>query len=199
MITGIYREDVAKILREEVCATPGGSGLLAVVIGQWERDPEFLTAQGSPRVLSIEGEDSPFHTLVGKVRRGVYPLTVLCALEKIGAIQRTPRRIRLTRGDAVTDPSSDERFDLLSRDIEAFILTIEQNMARPDNTGEAYIRMEYDNISPQSLPEIRRWLGNHTTLFHKKTRGYLSKFDKDLNPRLANDDPRRRKSDSPCP
>lgn len=189
MITGIYREDVAKILREEVSANPGDSGLLAAVIGQWERDPDFLTAQGSPRVLRAEGEESPFHTLVTKVRRGVYPPTVLFALEKIGAIQHTQRGAKLIRGGAVTDPSSDESLDLLSRDIEAFILATEQNMARPDSIGEAYIRTEYDNISRHNLPEIRRWLVNHTKLFHKKARGYLSKFDKDLNPRLAKEDP----------
>lgn len=189
MITGIYREDVQKLLKEEAPAQPSEQGLLSAIIGQWERDPEFLTAQGNPRVLTVEGENSHFVQLVTKVRKGVYPPTVLFALEKIKAVERTPRGLKLIRGGAVTDPSSDEALELLSKDIEAFIQATEQNLARPDAIGEAYIRTEYDNISAKNLPQIRRWLVAHTKVFHKKARGYLSRFDKDLNPKLSKDDP----------
>ncbi len=188
MITGIYREDVAKLLHEEAPAATAEQGLLSSVIGQWERDPEFHTAQGYPRVLPIEGDGASFLQLVSKVRKGVYPPTVLYALERIKAIKRTSRGVKLIRGGSVTEPGSDESLELLSRDIEAFIQATEQNMSRPDAIGEAYIRTEYDNISAKNLPQIRRWLVAHTKLFHKKARGYLARFDKDLNPKLAKDD-----------
>ncbi|MCB0334176.1 MAG: hypothetical protein KDD55_11790 [Bdellovibrionales bacterium] len=186
MITGLYREEVSKYLADRAPQTnEGDQGLLAAVIGQWERDPEFLTTQRKPRVLGFDSDQSEFHRLVSKVRRGAYAPTVLFALEQIGAVKKGSRGLKLIRGGAVTNPLSDENFDLLSRDIEAFILATEQNIAKPDSIGEAYIRTEYDNISREKLPEIRRWLVAHTKAFHKKARGYLSRFDKDLNPEIS--------------
>lgn len=189
MLSGVYREDVAKILRAEVGPVDPETGLIAAVVGQWERDPEFLTSNGTPRVLDFEGDGSSFHRLVGKVRKGVYPPTVLMALERATAVQRGPRGLKLIRGGTVADAESGAAFELLARDIASFIQSTEQNVARPDSIGEAYIRTEYDNISSRHLPQIRRWLVAHTKAFHKRARAYLARYDKDLNPRFDPRDP----------
>ena len=187
LLTGIYREDIAKILQDQEAASqePPRANLHARVIGQWEQDRAFRTAHGKPRVLTFEGEDSEFFRLVKRVKQGTYPPTVLAELERSGAVERTKRGLRLIRGGIVWEKGSDAALDLLSRGLGAMMPSAEQNLGKADSIGGAYIRTEYDNISKKHLPEIRRWLVAQTRVFHKKARDYLSRYDVDLNSKLA--------------
>jgi len=188
ILTGLYRRDVMRLLNTPDEPISPSEPLLAKVIGQWERDPRFAHANGSPRVLGCEGKRSEFHQLVRAVSRNINPSTVLFELERNGAATRSNRGVKLIRSAHMLQDDEQQFFDLMADDIESLHRAVAENSQLKNELGHLHIRTEYDNIYEKDLPKIRRWLIEQGREFHRQVRLYLSSFDKDVNPRVQSRD-----------
>ena len=182
VMTGVYREDIKKILENRDEVTESGQNIVSRVVGYWEQDRNFLTKSKTVRILTYEGEDSEFFRLVRKVNRNINPATVLFEIVRSGIAEKTPKGLKLVKKGAVAYGDPRKTFDLVGRDIELFIRCAEENLMQLDHIGNLHIRTEYDNIYKKQLPKIRKWLVEHGKTYHKQVRDYLSQFDKDMNP-----------------
>lgn len=183
VLTGLHRRDVRQLYREKRPLPLEGASFTARVLALWEQDPRFLGPGSKPRSLSFGEDGTDFHSLVASVSKNISPGTVLFELLRIGAVQKTPQGLRYVRGDASARKEESRAYDLVSRDIEALIATVGENVARPVQEPNLHIRTEYDNIYTPDLERAKAWILAQGKTFHRKVRTYLSKIDADIAPR----------------
>ena len=75
-----------------------------------------------------------------------------------------------------------EGFELLAKDTEDLIGAVEENIFFPDDIPNLHARTEYDNIRQDALQEIKEWLYDEGSAFHKRARHFLSQYDLDIYP-----------------
>ena len=184
LMTGIHRRDVIRIYKEgESKESPQGVAIR--VIGQWSQDKRYLTAGGKPRTLGFEGEENQFRELVENTSKDINPGTVLFELERIGAVEKTSRGLKLKQSFYKADSTNLEGFRIMSRDAEDLLSAVDENIHVVEDLPNLHVRTEFDNISKEALPEIRQWILNEGSKYHKKIRSYLASFDKDINPKTG--------------
>lgn len=185
VMSGITRREVTRLHREKrEKDTP--LSLPTKVLGQWQNDRRFITQNGQPRVLSNEGRDSEFNHLVRLVSADLNAYTVLYELERIGAVERTPKGIKLAKLVYGNADDMKGAAKMMALDASDLMAAIEENTAREEGQAPNFhIVTEYDNISKDAVPKLKRWVVKQGADFHKKLRNYFSQFDKDLNPDLA--------------
>lgn len=181
VLTGIHRRDVMRLTREGD-KLDDSQNLISRILGQWEHDPRFLTSSGSPRVLSLDGEDSEFKQLVELISKDLNPGTVLFQLERTGLVERSTRGLKLLRKVQSLQNDLAGGYQLLAADVEELSLAVQENLEGHQDIPHLHARTEYDNIFVKDIPEVRAWLLKEGSAFHERARDYLSKFDKDLNP-----------------
>ena len=182
VITGLHRRDVARIYRDEE-PIEASEGYITGTIGLWQHNPKFLTKSGKPRVLSYENEESEFTHLVSLVSKDVHAGAVLFRLEQLGAVEKSPRGLKLL--SQTYNPKNDpiEGFQLYARDANYLLRAIEENIWTHKRVKNHHIMTEYTNVRVDELANARKWLWDKGNDFHRKARQYLSKFDQDINPK----------------
>ena len=186
IMTGVHRKDVTRLERAPDQVRDGGN-LIARVMVQWQHDQRFSTKAKRPRVLSAEGRDSEFAALVRSVNgENISAYSILSEMERLGAVERHGSNIKLVWRDFVVEGDAVAGFSLLAHDIEDISQAVESNLFELQQTKNLHLKTDFNNITPDALPEIRKWLIDEGSLFHRRTREYLSKYDRDLN----NDMPR---------
>lgn len=193
IMTGVHRPDVTRLL-ENPEQNPSSDNSVARLIVQWQGDPKFCLPSGAPKILSLDGMKSEFAALVESVSSGLNPYTVLFELERISAVERTPTGLKLVMRDYVKNDDLRVAFNYLSRDCNDLIVAVEQNVLADSAKRNLHLQTEYDQVGITYLPQIRHWLRNEGDAFHKRARAFLSKFDKDLNPKINRFEPTARVS-----
>lgn len=191
VITGINRTEVARLVSGDG-PSKEKHDVLNRVIGLWSHGREYGSANGTPRPLSFQGLGSEFATLVSAVSKEVSPYPVLFELERIGAIRYDGDRAILQVVEYTPHGDVEHGVQVLSDDIEDLATAVEQNLTSCQEIPSVHLRTSYDNIDPAELPHIRRWLLEKGAAFHRDVRGYLSLFDRDINPSLPRGDERAR-------
>ena len=185
VMTGLNRGEVHRLYREKEPAPTQPLSLLGRVIGQWRHDPRFTTKAGEPRLLSFEGEGSEFQDLAHSVSKNVNHGTIFFELKRIGAVEETPKGLKLLKQIYGMGSDPKKGFELLAHDVDTMFNSIEENIEGEPKISNLHISTEYDNIVAKQMPVIRGWLITEGKAFHKKVRKFLSKYDKDVNPKLA--------------
>lgn len=180
VMSGVNRIDVARILEGKE-RSPKTQDIVSKVVGQWRNDRNYLTASGMPRVLTAEGMESEFVTLVRSVSSDLNPYTVLFELERVGMAERTRNGVKLT-GSVYIPTDLHEAFELMADDVDDLMRTVEGNVSLPSDDRALHIKTEYDNIPLEKVPLIQRWVRRQGSLFHRKIRDFLSSFDRDITP-----------------
>ena len=181
-LTGVDRRAVQKI--RESKEVPDTSMHFAVrVIGQWRRNPQFITKSNRPRVLSLTGADSEFNQLVRSISSTLHPRSTLEALERVGAVEIKDGTVKLLRTAYIPKGNPVEGFQMLAEDVEDMMSAVSANIfseeeVLPNFHGQTH----YDNLPVQDLPKIRDWLFKQCSNFHHRVDKYLSKLDLDVNP-----------------
>lgn len=183
VISGLNRRDVTRLLSSRSSSSEG-TNLLRKVLGHWESHPKFSTAKGKPRSLSVEGRDSEFSALVKSVSQDLNSYTILFELERVGAVKRKDGKVVRLREVFVPSKDIKHGFRLLGGDIQDLVGGVSENILSNPVTPNLHIKTHYDNINVKSLPKIREWLLEKGASFHDEVRRYLSKLDKDTNPKL---------------
>ena len=182
MLTGLYRNEIARI-QKGIRPVPVNEpkSVLLRVISTWAYDRRFTNSSGEPRVLSCEGNKNEFEKLVKAVSGGISPALVLFELERNKAATKTARGVKLIRKTHNLTEDRARGYDVLSRDIEALVSAVDENLTSSHSIGNLHFHTEYDNIQPEALPEIRAWFIAQGRSLHKSAREFLSKFDDDLD------------------
>lgn len=181
LMTGVHRRDVARILRSPEPQSDQRD-LIRRIMGQWQSDSRFITATKQPRILDCRGPGSEFFKLVESVSSDVNPATVLFELERCGAIEHTPRGVKLILESYVPSGDIEGGMEILSFDMDDLILGIEENIFNRSQVPNLHARTSYDNVRADALEEIRRWLIKEGHMFHSRAREFISQFDQDINP-----------------
>lgn len=182
VMSGMQRRDVKRI-QEKSNADPEPAQqkhFLLRVIGQWEEDKRFTTATGKAKVLTVEGAGSEFAELVTSVSKDLNPYTVLFELERIGAVERSSKGIKLLTFQYVPS-DAEEKYVMLGNDLYDLVEGVTENIHDEVSEKNLHLTTSFDNIPLESLPEIRKWLRDKGTEFHEVVRKYLSKFDRDID------------------
>ena len=185
VLTGIQRYEVNRILNSEKETGAPSTSLLTRVMGLWRFDKRFLNKSGKAKVLTFRGENNEFKTLVESVSKNINPGTVLFELERSGAVTRTKRGVRLNLIMFTVEGDSKRGLDLLSKDLEALLQSVKENLFTQAEVPNLHIQTEYDSIYADDLPEVRRWIIERGKLFHRDVREVLSLHDRDVTPRAA--------------
>src|SRR5262249_10280823 len=131
-----------------------------------------------------EGEESEFADLIKSVSVDISPYTVLFGLEQAGLVTRNDGKLELVRKVYSNPENLEESLAMLSQDVDDLIHAVEKNTLDQPKVPNLHITTVFDNICQDDLEKIRLWLLDKGTTFHEEARAYLSKFDKDANPRL---------------
>lgn len=187
VVTGMYRAEVAKILEgtQEKASQP--MGLIARVLNQWSYDPRYCSRPGSPKILSATGKGSQFYELVSGVSQHINPGTVLAELQRGNIVTPTARGVKLVRDIHRVGKDPDRGFNLLSNDLDTLISAVSENLLAPQAITNVHLSTSYDNIFRDELPIIRRWMLEEGKDLHRRTREFLSQFDKDISKRANSD------------
>ena len=188
IMTGVHRPDVKRLVADPEHNAPTENSI-SRLIGFWQGDPRFCSTRGEPKVLSVDGKRSEFAELVEAVSSALNPYTVLFELERIGAVKRTRNGLKLVARAYIKSDDLDQAFRFLSRDCEDMIVAVEENvMSRPVERN-LHMQTEYDQVGISYVDQIRRWFLVEGSAFHARARAFLSKFDKDLNPKVNRFEP----------
>ena len=180
VMTGLHRSEVSRLLTGEQ-NDRGAHDILNRVLGLWASSKRYRTARGAPRDLTHEGLSSEFARLVAEVSKEITHYPILFELERIGAIEYLGNLVRLRTQEYT--PRDDQQYglDLLSLDVGDLALALEANVANRDRDPSLHLRTAYDNIDPNALPEIRRWILKQGAEFQSRMRDYLAKYDRDFS------------------
>jgi hypothetical protein len=93
ILTGVSRKEVARVralLAQEAAPLPNKTTDATRMLSGWHQDPDFVTAEGKPQPLPVEGPGASFATLWARYG-GDVPLTSMRKeLERVGAITVRP-------------------------------------------------------------------------------------------------------------
>lgn len=178
VMTGLHRTEVSRLLAGER-PDRGAHDILNRVLGLWASSKRYRTAEGAPRDLTHEGLSSEFARLVADVSKEVTHYPILFELERIGAIEYVENLVRLKVREYTPQKDHQYGLDLLSLDVEDLASAIEANVTHRDRDPSLHLRTAYDNIDPNDLPQIRRWIMKQGAEFQSKMREYLAQFDRD--------------------
>lgn len=187
VMTGVHRKDVTRFERDGNVAREKTS-LISRVMVQWQHDGRFSTKAKRPRVLDACGRDGEFAALVRSVcGEDVSHYAVLHEMERLGAVERAGDRARLVWRDFVVSDDIEAGLRMLAQDSDDLVAAVEENLfeGAADGVKNLHLKTEFDNVRADKVPEIRAWILNEGSLFHRRVREYVAGFDVDLNPELA--------------
>jgi hypothetical protein len=193
VMTGVHRKDVTRLERADTPAR-SSNNIIARIMVQWQHDSRFATAAKKPRVLGVEGRESEFAALVRSVNgEDVSPYAVLHEMERLGAIERRGKNVKLAWRDFVTGEDLRSGLEMLAADTVDLGAAVEENLFCAGTLDKnLHLKTEFDNIVPEAAAEIRGWIVREGSAFHRRVRDYLARFDRDLNPLLPQSDLRCR-------
>ena len=186
IMTGIHRGDVIRLSNGAAEKQPLPN-IITRVIGQWRSDRRFHTADGRPRVLEFDSKTSEFASLVKSVSHDLNPYTVLFELERIEAVERTNRGLKLVAKNLILKEDAQAAFKHLSLDADDLISSVEENVFQVQPIKNLHLKTEYDKVGKKNLEKIRKWFLVEGSAFHDRARNFLSQFDQDINPSAKKD------------
>lgn len=187
IITGLHRRDVSRIRVDGQTKSFVRGGTVARVLNRWSSESEFLTKGGRPRVLTVEGEDSEFATLVRLESTDLNPGTVMFELIRIGAAHRTREGLKFLDTVFESSEDMDDGWGMLAQDVKRLTEAVTRNLEEPEILVNHHLSTSFDNVFVKDVGVVRRWLAEQGKLFHRKALKFLSSHDKDLIKKRATD------------
>jgi len=180
--TGLSRRDVQRVGE----GGPAAEITLALptrVVGLWCSHERFLNKQGKPRVLTVDGPKSEFHTLVSMVSNDVHPASVLFELERVRVVERTPRGVQLVTEGYIPRFDPEQGIRMLAQDMEQLLFSVDENIFSDRAEKNLHVRTVSSHIGLEDVSTVRDWLLKEGGAFHRKVRAFLADYDLQLSPR----------------
>lgn len=182
VMTGVHRPDVVRLEGRTIEESAYPPDLVSKVMALWQTDDRFLRADGTPRVLTIEGPESEFARLVQAVSTSVNPASVLFELERVEAIRHGRSGISLEKWSYTPKGDAVAGFQILSTDCQDLSSAVEENVLQSPEIPNLHARTQYDNVRPEGIEALKRWFLREGHKFHLKAREIISQHDQDVNP-----------------
>lgn len=181
-MTGLQRKELASLLKNNASDNPPrpDQNLIVRILGQWQYDKRFSRKDGQPKLLTTEGIESEFASLVRTVSSDLNHHTVLFELDRLGYIERKEGAAKLLASAYNNKVDQIETLTGASYDIDDLYRAVELNVSALQGEEHLHARTTFDNIAPEDLPKLRQWLLRAGSAFHQKASKYLSKFDRDI-------------------
>lgn len=176
LMTGVHRKDSA--LQTLVGSQSKKSRSLEWrILNHWENSEKYQTKRGKPRILSLLGSEGEFAEMVAEVSKELNPYSVLFELERVGAVEKSPRGVKLIHAEYQVVENLEEGFEFLSTDIDDLITAVEENLSQQPAGENHHVKTQFDSIPKSKAREVKLWLNKRSALLHKEVRKYLTAVD----------------------
>jgi hypothetical protein len=186
IITGLTRKEVMRVRQNpkpEDSATTEQYNRAARVISAWLRDSQFVTPDGQPAVLTLDGNEPTFAALVKRHSGDMPTRAVLDELLRVGAVVREDDgRIRLVSHAYIPHSSEADKLHILGTDVGYLVSTIDHNLQHGRETPRFQRKVSYDNLPDDILPEFRVLSAAQAQALLEHLDRWLSQHDRDNNP-----------------
>jgi hypothetical protein len=190
ILTGVSRKEVTRVralLESEADPLPNKTTDATRLLSGWHQDPDFLSADGLPRILASDGEGASFATLWQRYGGDIPLTTMRKELELAGAITSLPDgRLRAERRyfmPKLFDPEWMLNAGSMLRDLGNSI-THNQDAdpapsLSPDVTpGRQFIgRATNDSIDLAAIPEFEAFVERNGQAFLEKVDQWLTEHE----------------------
>lgn len=183
ILTGLNRKEVTQILNEPDISQTGVDeryNRAARVISGWLRDEDFLDRKGDPLPLAFDGELS-FTDLVKRYSGDMPPRAIADELERVGALERADKRLRLTSRGYVPQGDEVAKLQILGTDTADLIHTIEHNL-QGEKKPRFQRKVAYDQVPVEHLEAFRKYQARLSQNLLEELNHWLAEHDRDTNP-----------------
>jgi len=186
ILTGLSRKEVVRVRKLQKPEDRAGAeryNRAARVMAAWQREAEFLDADGQPAALPMSGKEASFGKLVRRFSGDVPARAIKDELQRVGGIEELPDgRIRLLTPAYIPRKSEREKIHILGTDVEYLVSTIDHNL-QPDVPEPFFQRkVAYDNLPREVLPQFRRLASHKAQNLLARLDRWLARHDRDSNP-----------------
>lgn len=160
VLTGLSRKEVVRLNAQrtaEVQLKQSTPNRALRVINGWMNDAEFLTAEGEPAVLPIQGAERSFSALVARYSGDITLGAVLDELERVGIVSRSDNdRVKLESQGYIPKDSELQKVQILATCAADLMSTAVHNLE--DEKGDARFQRQlvYDNVPADVATDFRR-------------------------------------------
>ncbi|MBI3992507.1 MAG: hypothetical protein HY342_04480 [Candidatus Lambdaproteobacteria bacterium] len=185
IITGLSRKEVARVLQlpklSDAPIQDRYNRAVRVVSG-WARDPAFTTVDGAPRPLLPDGPQGSFAQLVAKYSGDVPVRAMLDELQRVDAVTRSADgMLHLKTPAYVPETGLEDKLAILGTDVRDLIGTIEHNLTRTGDETRLQLKVAYDNLPQERVPQFRALSSEQTLRLLRQLDEELSELDRDVN------------------
>ena len=166
-MTGLSRKEVTRVGQLPPLAKDLASQQInraARVVSGWSRDRNYLDQNGQPLDLLFEDDGPSFTELVKQYSGDITARTIADELMRVGAICVVGQgKIRLNQKAYIPDQDQIQKLAILGNDVRDLLSTLDHNLIDPKNAFFQR-KVQYHEISPQTLPELRKQLSSQAQL-----------------------------------
>lgn len=179
VITGLNRKEVSR-LRAKAPLDRSDElwwNRAAHVLASWLRDDEFLDRKGDPLDLPFAGSSPSFTDLVRKHSGDMRPRAVADELLRLGAIEQTEGRLRMTSRGYVPGSDPEQIIDILGVDTAEMMETIDHNLLHPKDERLVQLKVLSDNVPAEHLEAFNRYSARLSRNVLEELNRWLSERD----------------------
>lgn len=185
VITGLSRKEVSRVQSLPAVADDSAQqeeyNRAARIISGWVNDEKYQDPQGQPDVLSIEGDEKSFSSLVKEYSGDVPVRALLDELLRVGAVAKEEKRLTLKERAYVPRAGDLENVAILGVDVAGLLNTIDHNL-QPDQKQALFQRkVYYDNLPEEALQELRAMTREHGQALLEKLNKWMMQQDRDTS------------------
>lgn len=183
VLTGLNRKEVSRLQGLPQPESQPGSqhNRAARVISGWLRDERFLDDHGEPAPLPLN-DDTGFPALIKQYSGDMPTRAVLDELERVGVVTVDDANHVLLNDKAYVPHESDAAMMGLAGDsIRDLIETIDYNLRVAPSDSRIQLSVVYDNLSPDTVEQLRHMSRNEAHTLLLKLDKYLSSRDRDTS------------------
>lgn len=180
ILTGLNRKEVKRMLEldnDQPDKTSRQYNRSIRVLGGWINDPEFLRADGLPRDLPYEGDNS-FSSLVRKYSGDMPVVAMQKALTKSSNICITEdNQVRLLSHAYLPSDDPVEYINILGIDARQLIETINHNIIADSDDLRFQRKASNHQIPNEAIPAVKRFLARKGQSFLEEIDHYLTEHE----------------------
>lgn len=187
VVTGLSRKEVKRLRSLERDTTehitPIQYNRAAKVLNGWLRNREYQDPAGSPLVLSIEGQEPSFTTLVRAYGGDIPVRAVLDELVRIGAVLRQDDgKVRIIHQAYVSTGDLADKLAILGTDVMLLMDTISHNLDSDAENAYLQLKLSYDNLPQEVIPLLQRISAEDGRVLLQQLNRWFADKDRDTNP-----------------
>jgi len=161
------------------------------IITAWSNDKSYITKNGLPRILTLEGEGKTFKSLVSEYGGDVTSGAVLDELRRVGSVEIIDDdKVKLIQDAYVPSKSEQELITILGTCVYDLINTSDFNIQHPDQT-RFQREVVFNNLSLSSIEEFRLISKEKCSALTSDLQSWLSE-KRELDKKLGRLDPASR-------